>query len=508
MISQNRSNTHESPSADIGSIISTVADKLLNSKNLTTTEPENKSSSHEIIESFDQNYNTHPDYLLKHLALSEAVTNSVTRDETFVEKKNTLNLPLIEDTITLKPPISFQDTPLSYGHDSRPIVFYTPDLAADSTTHFRPIFDDPSLVESVDEDIAFCAPEESLNSINKSEFEEKLAPLLPVKNHINHIPVDQINKTANKALDASSHFEIPIVPPLRKDSKLRRRRLPPPPPPPPRPTPSKRGQVQNLEFSQLKEHENEKILHDKANTSDNNNNNSTNNENDYNRTKDEENCKKQIDVFSSNNDGAIDDSSLIIELEKTGKSENIDKESRKNKTVEINRLEIFHENKILPILPCKIIDTNYENDKCIENFITDDIVSESRNSIVNLLLSSSSSDNNEKKKGGESVDVWKEAGDSQDNQDSSMKKQQMKEIVNETFGTVENEINISESNARIIYQLDDNDDNEEVATRFDSEGEEDDDNGNDYYWQSNLETIGEDEEEEEEETSSLGYISM
>ncbi|XP_046628688.1 serine-rich adhesin for platelets-like [Neodiprion virginianus] len=173
------------------------------------------------------------DYLLARLANSEAVTfveslgdggDGVVERVTAVVAPNTV---LIEETITLQPPLSFQDAPLSYGHETRPGLVYT-DLAADSTTHFRPIKDDALVVECVNGNVDQVVRDEG--------------PPLPARNnHVNRISVNR--DTSEEPAPA-----LPPKPMPRRDVKAKRKRPPPPPPPPPRrdiqPPPETKGELE------------------------------------------------------------------------------------------------------------------------------------------------------------------------------------------------------------------------------------------------------------------------
>ncbi|XP_043466542.1 uncharacterized protein LOC122501268 [Leptopilina heterotoma] len=271
------------------------------------------------LDQLDFEFTTNPpDYLLTRLANSEAVTHVESRGD--VERVTAVVAPntvLIEETITLQPPLSFQDAPLSYGHELSPGIFYT-DLAADSKTHFRPIKDDASLVESIVngdvdhhrlrrhhrqdhhqdrnhqdnhlnphhnhqdlhlnhqnnqdnhddpliESVDLCHRDPLIETINhhldplieavNHHHHQRLDPLidivdqqqqvnsappLPIRNHVNRIPVNQ--PISNGEIKSSKNddyltekIETPILPPKpmpRKDLKTRRKRPPPPPPPP------------------------------------------------------------------------------------------------------------------------------------------------------------------------------------------------------------------------------------------------------------------------------------
>jgi len=194
----------------------------------------------------ERDFSNPPDYLLRRLASSEAVTHVESRGEveriTAVVAPNTV---LIEETITLQPPLSFQDAPLSYGHEARPDLFYTADLAADSTTHFRPIKDDVELVERVNGNHEEFCETTCVSGMARNNGDRSSPPPLPARNHINRICVNQKSESENEAcprtcatVPVSSERELseaPLLPPKplpRKDVKARRKRPPPPPPPP------------------------------------------------------------------------------------------------------------------------------------------------------------------------------------------------------------------------------------------------------------------------------------
>ncbi|XP_029680368.1 uncharacterized protein LOC115245971 [Formica exsecta] len=264
--------THGSTSDDTGSSMSTVMDRFSTISDRVSTistastasttgseqpsefasvdrDLERSSSDRDVLlsraicplEMLERDFSNPPDYLLRRLASSEAVTHVESRGEveriTAVVAPNTV---LIEETITLQPPLSFQDAPLSYGHEARPDLFYTADLAADSTTHFRPIKDDVELVErvngSVHEEVRVSGTERS-NDVRSSP------PPLPARNHVNRICVNQTSESENDARISGTvpvsperePSEAPLLPPKplpRKDVKARRKRPPPPPPPP------------------------------------------------------------------------------------------------------------------------------------------------------------------------------------------------------------------------------------------------------------------------------------
>ncbi|XP_058789012.1 uncharacterized protein LOC131662983 [Phymastichus coffea] len=200
--SQDGSSTHGSASDDTSSSLSTVIDRLDRFSTTSTM----STTSEQFFRNSPELTTNGVDFLLSRLANSEARTYVESHGD--VERVTAVVAPntvLIEETPTLQPPLSFQDAPLSYGHEPRPGIFYSADLAADSRTHFRPIKDDADVVEKV---------------VNGHEV-----PPLPVKNHVNRIPIVQ----------EEEHAKTPVLPPKpmpRKDVRAKRKRPPPPPPPP------------------------------------------------------------------------------------------------------------------------------------------------------------------------------------------------------------------------------------------------------------------------------------
>lgn len=273
---------HGSTSDDTGSSMSTVVDRFSTSDRVSTVSTAStastaseqqsgefagvdrdvdRSSDRDTLlsraicplEHLERDFSSNPpDYLLRRLAISEAVTHVESRGEieriTAVVAPNTV---LIEETITLQPPLSFQDAPLSYGHETRPDLFYTADLAGDSTTHFRPIKDDVELVERVNAngheefrettDVPSVTCERVGNGDRSSSLSSSPPPPpLPARNHINRICVnqDELGNEAHPRIPVNHEREspdAPLLPPKplpRKDVKTRRKRPPPPPPPP------------------------------------------------------------------------------------------------------------------------------------------------------------------------------------------------------------------------------------------------------------------------------------
>ncbi|XP_014217686.1 uncharacterized protein LOC106646158, partial [Copidosoma floridanum] len=251
--SQDGSSTHGSTSDDTSSSLSTVVDRFSSSDRFSTTSTASTTSEQQLYHPADIAPDllddalltpattapsvattngccsdlSSPDFLLARLANSEARTHVESRGD--VERVTTVVAPntvLIEETPALQPPLCFQDAPLSYGHEPRPGIFYTADLAADSRTHFRPIKDDAEMVEKV---------------VNG----DRVAPPLPARNHVNRIPVNQqmkqpTNGEERKEEEVEETKTSPQLPPKpmpRKDVKAKRKRPPPPPPPPRRENP-------------------------------------------------------------------------------------------------------------------------------------------------------------------------------------------------------------------------------------------------------------------------------
>lgn len=481
--------------------MSTVVDKTSVSDGISTASTASTASEHhndltkaaDLLEAFDhldKDFITHPDYLLKRLANSEAVTHVESRGEAgaVVEKVTAVVAPntvLIEETLTLQPPLSFQDAPLSYAHETRPGMFYTADLAADSTTHFRPIRDDASIVESVNGDA-------------ESGETDSTAPPLPVRNHVNRIPVNQISPESvaddkTEAIDAEKIGEhsliLPPKPLPRKDSKLKRKRLPPPPPPPTAP----RREVPpvplcNLEISKA-------IVHEKTETSDV-------------TILEISSLRKEQQVPSMLNEPIGVSSASPVEIgvingsissESTPESVNndptivyqapADEKGVTNKVLEIIEMKrvkaLQSENaENLDIIQSNIINNN--GFEFIEAIKVPILPSPRHKNVINTPKLSSTESSNLS-----SPDVWEVAQDGNDEYNS--KYNESDDDDNESYESLDqiDDVKIAESVPVIITkQLDDTD----------SSSESSDDNGDDYYWQSNLATIG-----EEEETPSIEY---
>uniref|UniRef100_A0A0C9RA28 IL16_0 protein n=2 Tax=Fopius arisanus TaxID=64838 RepID=A0A0C9RA28_9HYME len=504
--SQDGSSTHGSTSDDTGSSMSTVVDRTLTSdlfSTISTTSTaleqpnDTPNDSHCLLESFDhldKDFCTPPGYLLKRLANSEAVTHVESRGEVgaLVEKVTAVVAPntvLIEETLTLQPPLSFQDAPLSYAHETSPGIFYTADLAADSTTHFRPICDDASMVESVNE-----SPESPKKST------DILAPPLPLRNHINRIPVNQITRDSvsgdkpdpnetDKPIDDS--LNLPPKPLPRKDSKFKRKRLPPPPPPPtaPRreapPVPHRTSQISKsivhekpdvddvtlLQISSLRK-EQEKISSI------------------VNEPIPPQLSEKKLEINGSitENISSIIDDPKSLETIPHKEDNNTLPTNKVLEIIEMKRVKAFLKTEHLPdeILNQSMAMENNDLQFIEETEIS--IFSSSRQkSIVEspVIFARKSPDFS-------SPEVWDEAREHQEND----KFGESDDDDDETYASlslIEDSKSLESLPIIITKELDDTD----------SSSESSEDNGDDYYWQSNLATIG-----EEEETPSLEYTPV
>ncbi|XP_063980747.1 uncharacterized protein LOC135164396 isoform X1 [Diachasmimorpha longicaudata] len=510
--SQDGSSTHGSTSDDTGSSMSTVVDKTsasdcFSAASTTSTPSENSNDppkdSHDLLEAFDhldKDFCTPPDYLLKRLANSEAVTHVESRGEAggVVEKVTAVVAPntvLIEETLTLQPPLSFQDAPLSYAHETRPGIFYTADLAADSTTHFRPIRDDASTVESVNGDVE-----------SPQKMDDSLAPPLPVRNHVNRIPVNQLSEDSvsedkpdiNETDKTIDSLVVPPKPLPRKDSKLKRKRLPPPPPPPTAPRrEAPPVPLRNLEISKP-------IVHEKLEVGD---------------VTDLEisSLRKEQQVPSMLNEpigiplqspedrsrefnDSITDESTSQSINNDPKiSETTSNEGEKGPTnkvleiIEMKRVKAFLENEhSREKIHLRELKTINNNDlEFIEEIKVPVLPSPRHKNIVNSAetLTPESPDFS-------SPEVWGEATEGQDDDYDKKYDESDDEDEDETYASLDqiDDLQTPESIPIIITkELEDTD----------SSSESSEDNGDDYYWQSNLATIG-----EEEETPSLEYTAV
>lgn len=549
--------THGSTSDDTGSSMSTVMDRFSTMSDRVSTisttstasttgseqpsefvgverDLERSSSDRDVLlsraicplEMLERDFSNPPDYLLRRLANSEAVTHVESRGEveriTAVVAPNTV---LIEETITLQPPLSFQDAPLSYGHEPRPDLFYTADLAADSTTHFRPIKDDVELVErvngSVHEEMRVSGTERS-NGIRSSP------PPLPARNHVNRICVNQTSESGNDARISGTvpvsperePSEAPLLPPKplpRKDVKARRKR-PPPPPPPPIITPRREIKSSPLiESNHLTEKEdilqvkNTECVKSGCDSSLNKNNvfqNST---------------EISTEGFENSNGNSDRESNaknvyLVDEKDKTTSSS---EDTQTNKVLEIieirmtKGLQLNQKEEIARHEP----NSTSETTNCEQNGFKDKVTdrnkqdqSQSMNNSNEILTEQNSSleltdkcvdeSNDEEEEHLESENLYQEGIQTNDGDtfkeafpledalsvDNSVLRESEDD---ETYRSLD-EINDDMKNPDVNCML------EEVVEEGDTTDESDD---GDYYWQSNLATIGEEEE------TSLEYVN-
>lgn len=552
--------THGSTSDDTGSSMSTVVDRFSTSDRVSTISTTSttstagsehpsefsgvdrdfdRSSDRDVLlsraicplEMLERDFSNPPDYLLRRLASSEAVTHVESRGEveriTAVVAPNTV---LIEETITLQPPLSFQDAPLSYGHEARPDLFYTADLAADSTTHFRPIKDDVELVERVNGNHEEFCETTCVSGMARSNSDRSSPPPLPARNHVNRICVNQKNESGNEACPRTSGTvpvsserelsEAPLLPPKplpRKDVKARRKRPPPPPPPiiiPRReikPSPS-------VDSNHITEEENENLS----------------------QIKSTECIRSKVCDVSPNKNNILDEKNQRIEnsdgnLDKEPEMKNVCFDNEKNKAA--NSGEDAQTNKIFEIIEIRIAkDLQSEKEEvvknksnniteiinCKQNKVKDEVTDrneqaqpantlnkvppEHQNSNLELIDKRIDETNNERER-------WK---------DSENCYQKELKINQDTFKEVSpsNEEGISSINNSIVQESEDdetyqsldviNDDiknpemNQILEKEEIMEEEEDTDESDDgdYYWQSNLATIGEEEE------TSLEYVNV
>lgn len=550
--------THGSTSDDTGSSMSTVMDRFSTMSDRVSTisttstasttgseqpselagvdrDPERSSSDRDVLlsraicplEMLERDFSNPPDYLLRRLANSEAVTHVESRGEveriTAVVAPNTV---LIEETITLQPPLSFQDAPLSYGHEARPDLFYTADLAADSTTHFRPIKDDVELVErvngSVHEEMRVSGTERS-NGIRSSP------PPLPARNHVNRICVNQTSESGNDARISETvpvspekePSEAPLLPPKplpRKDVKARRKR-PPPPPPPPIITPRREIKSSpSIESNHLTEKEDVSQVKSaecvKPGLCDSLNKNNVFQNSTEISTEGFENSNGNSDRESN-----IKNVYLTDEKVKTASSS---EDTQTNKVLEIieirmaKGLQLNQKEEIARHEPNSISETT----NCEQNGIKDKVadrnkqdqsqsmnnsngISTEQNSSLELTDKRVDESNNEEEKHLDSENLYREGIRTNDDEDIFKEAFPLEDTLSvdnsvlreseddETYRSLD-EINDDMKNPDVNRML------EEVVEEGDTTDESDD---GDYYWQSNLATIGEEEE------TSLEYVN-
>ncbi|XP_011347286.2 uncharacterized protein LOC105285052 [Ooceraea biroi] len=551
--------THGSTSDDTGSSMSTVVDRFSTSDRVSTISTAStastagseqqmsefssdrdldRSSDRDVLlsraicplEHLERDFSNPPDYLLRRLANSEAVTHVESRGEveriTAVVAPNTV---LIEETITLQPPLSFQDAPLSYGHEARPDLFYTADLAADSTTHFRPIKDDVELVERVNGNHEEFHEATRVSGTERSIADRSSPPPLPARNHVNRISVNQtqINECGNEtqlrtstAVPEREFPEAPLLPPKplpRKDVKARRKRPPPPPPPPiitPRkeikPAPSIESnhiEKENRDTSQIESAENvqpesRNSLPNKSNvpTGENRGSGDSNTRESF----DAEPATKhtcvnnETDAASSTGNTQTNKVFEIIEIrmaksaqanqkeqntsesEKTSETENCEQNETKDEIANRNK-----QNHLQPSNDSSKISTDQNSNlESIDKRV--DELSDKEEKYIN-----SETPQCEKIRTNDRNTIKKAFSSNAENLsiDNSVR-----EIENdETYRSLD-EVNDDMKSPEMNRMLED----EEIVEEEDTTDESDDG----YYWQSNLATIG-----EEEETTSLEYVN-
>ncbi|KYN09415.1 hypothetical protein ALC57_18477, partial [Trachymyrmex cornetzi] len=558
--------THGSTSDDTGSSMSTVVDRFSTSDRVSTISTTStastagseqpsefsgvdrdfdRSSDRDVLlsraicplEHLERDFSNPPDYLLRRLANSEAVTHVESRGEveriTAVVAPNTV---LIEETITLQPPLSFQDAPLSYGHEARPDLFYTADLAADSTTHFRPIKDDVELVERVNGNHEEFQEAISVSGTGRSNGDRSSPPPLPARNHVNRICVNQMqtSESGNEArprisatVPVSSERELseaPLLPPKplpRKDVKARRKR-PPPPPPPPIITPRREIKPSSsIESNRITGKEN----------------------NNLSQVKNTEHIRPGVCNSSPNQNNILDEKSQKIEssdesLDKESDMENICLNNEKDKAASLE--EKAQTNKVFEIIEIRmakgLIEKQSDQKEENKSNNTTETVNCEQNKVKNEVINKNQQDqlqptNNSNKVSPEhensileSTDkLIDESNDEKENCINSKNCHQEETRTNnrdnfkEVFPTNEEDI-LSVDNSTVRENEDNetyrsldvvNDDiknpeinqileNEEITEEEDTTDESDD---GDYYWQSNLATIGEEEE------TSLEYMN-
>ncbi|CAD1475604.1 unnamed protein product, partial [Heterotrigona itama] len=540
--------THGSTSDDTGSSMSTVIDRFSTTSDRVSTistvstastaseQPGEQSSRvdqdfdrssdrdsqpSKAIYSFEnlsddyQSSNPTPDYLLRRLASSEAVTHVESRGE--VEKITAVVAPntvLIEETITFQPPLSFQDAPLSYGHEARPDLFYTADLAADSTTHFRPIKDDVELVERVNS--VHCeeyqpAATESV-AAKRKETSSRTPPPLPARNHVNRITVNQPNSDSRsqKPSDQSSNSETaPVLPPKplpRRDVKIRRKR-PPPPPPPPAILPRTEMKPSSLPESRQTSFEKEEDDQpDVANAS---------------KLDElarvvraklcEDRSKTDSETMSRNlADEVTDTDKKRREAEETDDTESMENyDPREDEGFRTNKvLEIIEIRKARAFSPRGTNSTSRdEKGKCVANDNASKANTNHQEPELRASVSSASTETEDSDDEGEQITKFNESIDELEDKQQSVgcegfdrsREIDPPEVKSEDTSLGRRESSGSEDSYRSCNDISCAQSNNEITDEEDTSEESDE---GDYYWQSNLATIG-----EEEETNSLEYTN-
>ncbi|XP_011864702.1 PREDICTED: uncharacterized protein LOC105560309 [Vollenhovia emeryi] len=557
--------THGSTSDDTGSSMSTVVDRFSTSDRVSTISTAStastagseqpsefsgvdrdvdRSSDRDVLlsraicplEHLERDFSNPPDYLLRRLASSEAVTHVESRGEveriTAVVAPNTV---LIEETITLQPPLSFQDAPLSYGHEARPDLFYTADLAADSTTHFRPIKDDVELVERVNGNHDEFREATCVSGTGRSNDDRSSPPPLPARNHVNRICVNQ-TQTSESGSEARPRIsatvpvsserqlsEAPLLPPKplpRKDVKARRKR-PPPPPPPPIITPRREIKSSpSIDSNHITETESENLS----------------------QVESTECIRSGVCSLSSNEDNILDERNRRLESSDGSLANESDMKNAldNEKDKALNSGEAAQTNKVFEIIEIRMSkglqsDQKEETAKSKSNNATE-ILNCKQSKVKDKVTDRTEQDqlqpvNNSKKVSPEHQTTNTESTDKRINGSNNEKErrkdsescyqEETKITDQDTFKEVftSNEDSISSLDNPVVQESEDdetyqsldvtNDDiktakvnqilkTEEVMEEEDTTDESDD---GDYYWQSNLATIGEEEE------TSLEYVN-
>lgn len=587
--SQDGSSTHGSTSDDTGSSMSTVVDKFSLSDRFSTVSTTSTTSggaaeqsgcsdrtieeitdetfdSRDVtrlptLEHLEKDFLTNPsEYLLKRLASSEATTHVELRGDAgaVVEKITAVVAPntiIIEETMTLQPPLSFQDAPLSYGHETRPGLVYTADLAADSTTHFRPIRDEASIVE--------CVNGGTANSYRTYETVlSPVAPKLPIRNHVNRIPVNQQKDAAAivpETIDNETHHSrevpmpresidrvAPILPPKplpRKDIKFKRKRPPPPPPPPPRREPPPpvpvRTQPEPIAGSPLPNVQ--AILEEAPEVSE--------------QTNPEENSLSSTNTGNTRSLEVKDNEGILLTDVDNRHTPPFDTPSKEDQNAAART------NKVLEIIEMKKNKAFKEStDQMSPSKINDDVNTSSSTSpgrnVISVVPAPREKRKSFEKKREDTVsseledseesnssEIWQEAKEHQDSSDNvsinlqtangfdlldgsarddsaigkdgsrsksgKESNDQGDDDDDETYRSldeIKEDFKSTESNGTLSESSEDDDERHRICENpeieRDSTSDDSEDNGDDYYWQSNLATIG-----EEEENSSLEYTN-
>ncbi|XP_067209237.1 uncharacterized protein bbg isoform X2 [Linepithema humile] len=537
--------THGSTSDDTGSSMSTVVDRFSTSdrvSTISTTSTASTAGSEQQLNEFpgvdrdafdrssdrdallsraicplehlERDFSHPPDYLLRRLASSEAVTHVESRGEveriTAVVAPNTV---LIEETITLQPPLSFQDAPLSYGHEARPDLFYTADLAADSTTHFRPIKDDVELVERVNGN----HEEFRVSSAERCNGDRSSPPPLPARNHVNRICVNQTQASESEnstrprisaTVPISPEREVPEAPLLppkplpRKDVKARRKR-PPPPPPPPIITPRRDVKPSLSIESNYAKKENENLSQAESNeyvSAESCDSSPSKNSALHEKSREIENSvcfnNDEDKTVSSEEDAQTNKVFEIIEIRVAKSLQSDQKEEAKNELDSAPETAKYEQKEIKE-------EANTKNKQEQSASDSNRTLVEHQNTNVESIEKRIDEFN---KKGERHIDsesshrdgtdnIFKETFSSNTKETTSVDNSALRESEDdETYQSLD-EVNDDMKNPEINRILED----EEIVEDEETTDESDD---GDYYWQSNLATIG-----EEEETTSLEYMN-